>query len=235
MRELATAFLIVLWASAAHAQLPDPPPAPTDADVARARALFVEGVQHAQDRRWDEALDAFLRSYATSGSPAALFNVGSALRELGRYREARDAFDRLLEDPALDDDTRARAEELRTETAARVARVRLEGVPPGEARVTGAGAPRETPERPIELELDPGARALGVELPGYAPWRWSGTLAPGAELVLDASLSSLSAGDPLPWFLGAAGIVIAGVIVALVVADAEAQLDPRTPLSIALP
>lgn len=237
MRMTPAVLLLALCAgpSAARAQLPDPPRAPSDEDVARARELFVQGVGHAERHAWDEALDAFVRSYAASGSPVALYNVASTLRELGRYRDAREAFDRLLADPALDDETRMSATRLRTEVAARVARVTVERVPPGEARVRSGAEVRETTERPIELELDPGPREIGVELPAHEPWRWSGSLAPGAVLVLDASLAPVGGDDPLPWILGAVGAVLAGVVLTIVVADLEAQLDPRTPLVIALP
>lgn len=237
MRMTPAVLLLALCAgpSAARAQLPDPPRAPSDEDVAHARELFVQGVGHAEQNAWDEALDAFVRSYAASGSPVALYNVASTLRELGRYRDARDAFDRLLAEPALDDETRMSATRLRTEVAARVARVTVERVPPGEARVRSGAEVRETTERPIELELDPGPREIGVELPAHEPWRWSGSLAPGAVLVLDASLAPVGRDDPLPWILGAVGAVLAGVVLTIVVADVEAQLDPRTPLVIALP
>lgn len=238
MRVIAAMLLIVLCSapSAAGAQLPDPPSAPTDEDVASARELFVLGVRHAERSRWEDALDAFVRSYAASGSPVALYNVGSTLRELERFREARDAFDRLLADPALDEETRLGAERLRTEVAAQVARVTIERVPEGSARVVGDRDERETTERPIELELDPGPHDLTVELPSYSPWRWSGSLAPGAEIVLDASLARAPSGDdPLPWILGAVGVAVAAALVAIVIADVDAQLDPRTSMVIALP
>lgn len=121
--------------------------------------------------QWDAALEEFARSYALSGSPAALFNMASTLRALGRFREARDAIDRLLEDPYLDEATRANAGELRAEVAANVSRVTLEGVPEGWARVHADGALRETTQsRPIQLDLDPGHRVLrlSARAPGTA-------------------------------------------------------------------
>ena len=222
----------------ARAQLAEPPSSPSDADVALARERFVRGIGLAQQAHWQEALDEFFGSYALSGSPVALFNAASALRELGRFREARDAFDRLLADPELDEETRVAAERLRTDVAAQVGRVTVEAVPPGEATLTldgRAGSPEAT--RPLEVEVDPGSHALAVAIAQYRAWRWSGTVQPGARLQLSASLEPLagSSFDPLPWILGGAAAVVIGVVVALLVVDANAQLGPRTPMVIRLP
>jgi tetratricopeptide (TPR) repeat protein len=235
-RSLAMALVLAAWAPAlAQAQLPQAPSAPSEDDVARARARFVEGMTWAQAGRWEAALDAFEASYALSGSPVALFNLAGALRELGRSREAREAFDRLLVDPALDADLRARTAPLRAEVAAQVARVRVEGVPAGEARVLADGAERETTaRRPVEVELDPGARALAIEVAARR-WDWAGTLAPGVRLELTASFRE-PALDPLPWALLGVGLAaVAAALVTALVLDAEAQLDPRTALVIRLP
>ncbi len=93
----------------------------------------------------------------------------------------------------------------------------------------------EHPEDPH----DPGRHGLAIEVAARRSWRWSGTVEPGAELRLTAGFEPLPAAsatfDPLPWILGAAGAAVVGLIVALVVADAEAQLDPRTSMVIALP
>ncbi len=240
MRALLVAALCVaaLPPSGASAQLPDPPAAPSDADVSQARDRFVHGMELAEGEDWEPALAEFLRSYALSGSPVALFNVGSTLRSLRRFVEARAAFDRLLGDPEIDEEMRTVAEEMRLHVTAQVASVTVDGVPSGEASVVAGGAERAaTRERPIEVELDPGPQALTVRLPAYAPWSWRGTLEPGARLRLDAELTPepSGGGDALGWILGVAGVVVAGVIIGLVVGDLEAQLDPRTSLVVAVP
>jgi hypothetical protein len=240
MRALFVAALAAaaLTTSGARAQLPDPPAAPSDADVSQARDRFVHGMELAQREDWAPALTEFFRSYALSGSPVALFNAGSALRSLRRFLEARDAFDRLLGDPEIDEEMRHAAEEMRVHVTAQVASVAVDGVPSGPASITADGAERAvTSARPIEVELDPGARALTIRLPAYTLWSWQGSLEPGARLRLDAALTPepSGGGDALPWILGGLGAVVAGVIIGLVVADLEAQLDPRTPLVITLP
>lgn len=228
-----------LTPSGASAQLPDPPAAPSDADVSQARDRFVHGMELAQSEDWEPALAEFTRSYALSGSPVALFNAGSALRSLRRFVEARDAFDRLLGDPEIDEEMRTAAEEMRVHVTAQVASVTVDGVPSGEASVLAGGGERPpTRERPIEVELDPGPQALTIRLPAHTPWSWRGSLEPGARLRLDAELvpePSGGGGDALGWILGVAGAVVAGVIIGLVVGDLEAQLDPRTALVVAVP
>lgn len=238
MRALAAALVLALVPANAWAQLPEPPAAPSDADVSQARDRFVHGMELAQAEEWEAALDEFVRSYALSGSPVALFNVGSTLRSLRRFLDARAAFDRLLGDPELDEDTRRAAEAMRTEVSAQVASVTVHGVPSGAVRVVADGDARAAPDaRPIELELDPGRRALTISMPAHVPWSWEGSLEPGARLRLDAQLAPHPQGgaDVLPWILAGAAAVVVGVIIGLVVADLEAQLDPRTPLVITLP
>jgi hypothetical protein len=244
MRLALALVLLILSASAAAAQLPDAPPSPTDEDIAAARDRFVHGMELAQRQEWTEALAEFVASYAQSGSPVALYNLGSALRALRRFREARIAFDRLLEDPELDPEMRTNAEEMRAEAAAQVAILTVEDVPDGPARVTADDALREITEvRPIEIELDPGPHTLLLELPPHGTWRWTGSMAQGAQERVTADFETGGAPatggggvDAVPIVVGIVlGVLAAGAIVAGVVADAEAQLDPRTPLVITLP
>jgi hypothetical protein len=228
----------------ARAQLPEAPARPTEADVSVARDEFVAGMDFAQQQRWGPALERFVRSYALSGSPVALFNLASTLRSLERFREADEAFARLLLDPTLDDETRHNAEGIRSEMAPRLGVIRVEGVPEGAARVRADGRALGTRrDRPIELTVDPGSHALSVELEDRPPWRWSGEVPGGARLVLGAvflpdepvALPNED-GDPWPWIAaGGAIALVVSVIVIGVAADQAAQLGPRSAWVIALP
>lgn len=53
-----------------------------------ARALFTEGVEHARNERYAEAVDQFTRAQAIYPAPAIAFNLASALVRLGRLVEA---------------------------------------------------------------------------------------------------------------------------------------------------
>ncbi|HJL20046.1 MAG TPA: hypothetical protein RMH99_30555 [Sandaracinaceae bacterium LLY-WYZ-13_1] len=224
--------------------LPEPPVDPSPAEIARGRDAFVEGMAHARAERWARARTCFTRSYRLSGSPVALFNLASTLRSMGRYVAARDAFDRLLSNASIDVQTQRAAERMRAEVAARVARLQVRGVPPGPARVEVDGATRPAVrERPVALWLDPGAHAVAIAL-GARAWRWRGTLGEGGSRTIDAVFDAPEAADepgegpddPTPWIVlgGAAGAVLA-LVIGAVVADAEAQLDPRSPHVLELP
>src|SRR5688500_44950 len=147
---------------------------PTDAELAEARALFRTGLEEVEQSRWADALRSFERSYALAPVGATLFNLGTTLRALGRHREARDAFDRLLEGHQSDlpADLRTRAVNMRAESAARVAvlsLVDLPAEPRAEVTLDGAARPDDG-ERPLPLETDPGEHALVVELAGHHPF-----------------------------------------------------------------
>jgi hypothetical protein len=237
-----TSLALALCLAAFHplcalADLPDPPRRPSDDDVARARERFVHGVALGEERRWEEALAEFTQSYALSGSPVALFNIASTLRELGRVREARDAFDRLLEDRELDAEARATAESMRADVAAHIAVVTIDRVPSGLARVSANDELRvETDARPIDLELDPGQYSILVALDGRGEWRWTGRLRHGAQERVSADFPGDSGDDVLVWVLAGAGAAVAiGLAIGLAVYDAEQQLDPRTEWVVRLP
>lgn len=239
MRAALAIVFSLLVATAASAQIPDAPAQPSEADIARARDQFVHGMELAQAESWDAALSEFVGSYAQSGSPVALYNIGSALRALRRFREARMAFDRLLEDAELDPDMRANAAQMRSEMTAQIAVFTIDGVPAGPARVTADDELREVTEvRPIEVELDPGPHTLALEHPTRGVWRWSGSMSTGAEERATASFEDGAGGIDVVVPIVASAIVAALAVIAIVagvVADEEAQLDPRTPLVIHLP
>ena len=236
---------LVVWATPrlATAQLPVAPSSPTDADVSVARDEFVAGMDFARQERWGPALERFVRSYALSGSPVALFNLASTLRSLGRFREADEAFARLLRDPTLDDETRRNTAQMRAELAPQIGVIRVEGVPEGAARVVADGRSEGTRRsRPIEITLEPGTHVLSVELEERPPWRWSGEVRGGARLVLTADFRPIEAplpnseGIPLwPWLVGVGVVLVLSAVVIGVVADQAAQLGPRSPWVIELP
>lgn len=190
--------VLALFANVAHAQpttWPRPIGEPSAEALGEARERYVEGTDLAAEGRWADALDAFSVAYARSGVAAALFNVATTLRSLGRHREARDAFDQLLaEHPEADEEMRADATRFRTEVAVRVALVMIGGVPRApKLELWVDGARRSLDEaRPVVAEVDPGPHSLRLELDRHAPWLWEGALGDGERLALEASL------EPLP-------------------------------------
>ena len=101
----------------------------SDGNRDAAREAFLRGQEAADSGRWADALREFEQAYLMSGVPTALFNAGMALRALGRHKEARDTFDRLIESHP-DSPATEQARPLRDEEAARVAVLELAGLDP---------------------------------------------------------------------------------------------------------
>jgi len=230
----ATAAVGILVLAAAPAPLAAQPAAqvPSDAELEEARRLYVEGTQAAEDHRWEDAFESFRQSYALSGAGVALYSVAYTLRSLGRDRDARDTFDRLLRQHELEPDLQARAEELRDETAARVAVLSLTGLPERPRVRLDGERMADDGSRPLDLETDPGSHALQVAADGYEPFVWDGTVGPGERRSVDVRLIAIDeGGSPLtsePVFWIAVGGAVAAAIAVVAVVQVEAQLDPTT-------
>ncbi len=233
-------------ASVAHAQLPDPPPRPSERDVLEAREAFVRGTRLGAEERFEDARREFVHSYALSGSPVALFNLASTLRSLNLHREAAEAFLRLLARPDLDAGIRSRAAPMYVDVIARVTRLRLYGeLDRATLRVDG-GTPRPLSGQTQTVVVDPGPHELIADRQGSSSWSWSGTTVAGDSIDLLVDLEVLRSaptpdddgGDDMALIAAiasvSAAVVLLGVVVAVVL-DGEAQLSPRTGLVIELP
>ena len=248
-RVLLLTGLLGLASVAAHAQegpevVAAPLGDPSADDLTRARGQFAEGTAAAEQGRWSDALGAFREAYELSGIPAALYNVGTTYRSLGRYVEARDAFTQLLRDhPQLPEATRAQAEELRAEVAARIAVLELRGVP------TAAEAPNldlrldgrvvAVPERrPVDLETEGGSHTVRITRPGHEVFVWEGPLAEGDRRVVEVSLVARPIAEVAPGGMSRAGKIILFTVLGLVVVGAavttalvltrDGGLDPQS-------
>lgn len=203
----------------------DTPPAndkPSDADTAR--ELYVSGHEAARVGRWADALKRFEASFSLAPNAATLFNIAVAMRSLGRHKEARNAFDRLLQSygAELDEPTRTQAKTLRAEEAARLAVVRVTTFVPCMLRIDGAlSSDRGVAERVVEV--DAGRRAFSVECPKRKPMTRELKVAEGARTQLTLKPPLLKpivvtrvtpARSPVPWVLVGVGgaAALAGAI-----------------------
>jgi len=233
VRALLGLILLVAPATAsAQYRVEAPPSDPTDAEMERARALYVEGGEQVAEGRWADALDAYEQSYRLSGIPAALFNAATTLRSMGRHRDARDLFRQLLELPDLDAQTRSDAEQRLREESGRVALILLVGLadaPDATVALDGRDLPGP-PDDPLELETDPGEHAVAVLREGYAPWRRALTLEDGGRETLRVELEPLDTEQvwesPILWTIVGVLLVGGGVLTGVLLYD-DAQLDPR--------
>lgn len=219
----------------------------TDADRAQARALFQAGAAAVDAGRWADAVASFRSAYELTGAPSALFNTGFALRALGRYREARDAFVELGTLSNVSDAMSTQSQELLAEVRMRIARVRLGGLEDETrygVRLDGVGV-EDAGTRPLVLEADPGTHAVDVTLAGFEPFSWSGALADGALLDVPVVLTAIAASGgggggggvvEEAWFwLLIGGLVAVGVgLTTYFVLDDQAQLRGENPMVVRL-
>lgn len=215
----------------------------SDADMERALELFTQGSAFVESGHWADALERFEESYELSGVSAALFNAATTLRSMGRHRDSRDAFDRLLENhPDLDEQTLSDARARRNEEAGRVALLMLRGLTEAtDATVQLDGLPVEVADwDPVELETDPGRHAVRVEREGFYPFDEAIELTDGQRLRLDVELEAVPvvapiivagesenlAESPVLWTIVAIVVAAAGVTTGILLYDG-AQLSPR--------
>jgi tetratricopeptide (TPR) repeat protein len=241
VRRLAPTLVLVCLFSAgpalAHGQdIPGPTDTPSESEVAEARGLYQAGNAAADAGRFADALSQYTRAFSLSGNPAALYNAARTLRSLGRHVEARHAFDQLLTGvPGLSDTTRSEATQLRDEEAARIASLALDDLPAASPQlvlhIDGVFRP-DGGARPFSLELDPGEHGLVVELAGFTPFTWQGTLADGARERVSVQLAALPQGrsiveEPLFWIIVGVVAIAAGILAGYFIWDAE-QLRPNS-------
>ncbi len=181
-----TALALLGGSSVAHAQTaPDPLP-PEE------RTAFERGFAALQSRRFAEAELALREAMRLRPTPVTQYNLGLALRGLGRYLDAIEVFEAYLRAP----EARASPERLaavRDELAdirRAVARVEL-ALRPAAATVRVDGRPVEA--RASVVSLDPGRHVLDVEADGFERDHREVTLAPGAQVVLAITLRPVTA------------------------------------------
>ena len=232
-----------LWAAVSlvpHAALADA----SEEDIAEARTLFVSGQRDVDAGRWADAVDNFERAYELSGVPTALYNLGFALRALGRHRDSRDAFDRLIrEHPDFDAERLEQAEVYLDEAKSRVAVIEILALADAlRYRISFDGQRVEDDgDRPISIDTDPGSHTLSVRHSDSAPFLWEGNVSEGELLSVtyepteddDESGGGEEEGSSVfesPWFWVITGaIVAAGAGVGLFLYWDSLELEPNNP------
>jgi aspartate/methionine/tyrosine aminotransferase len=156
-----------------------------------ARAQFDIGVAAMAQSQWQQAADAFDASMRARASPSAALNLGISLKNLGRLLEARVRLQQFMElatpqqHTQHDDPVRQMLQEI----AHDVARVHFLALTPAAAVVSVDGR-RVQPNEAGEVVVDPGARVIRAEAPGYVPFEERVELAPSGTRDLRVEMAA---------------------------------------------
>lgn len=135
---------------------PTATPAPTAAQREAARRAFVEGTEHYEQGRYREAMAAFERAHAATGSPELLYNLYTAAQRAGELEQASEALAGYLASSAVPADERPALE-------ARLVRLREEIRAAEAARVAQEEADREAEQEEARRLAEAEARAREAE------------------------------------------------------------------------
>lgn len=155
------------------------------ADVALARDLFREGVELAQQGRWDEARERYRRSLALKRAPLTLYSLGVAQQQTGRFVEAIENFRAFLAEREPENPATVPYEQPSREAVLalekRVARLDIEIVPAAAKAVRLEVDGVLVPEAALGLPrpVDPGEHVIVVSAEGFRPARSTAKLAEG--------------------------------------------------------
>lgn len=176
----------------------------TEQQLKAAREMFQDAYKDEQEKRYAQALDKFQRVAAVKESASVRYRIGSVLEQLGRLREARDAFRALaaskpnLTQPEKEiADNAAERAHLLDKRIPRLL-LRLQPDPPADARVSIDGAPVPVSTTPRSIELDPGEHHILASSPTSLPSESKVTLAEGREVEVMVALETTGASKPPP-------------------------------------
>lgn len=135
-------------------------------EVAAARRLYEQGVEHANAGRWEEAREAFAQSLDLAERPPTLLNLAGALVQTGHLVEGAEAYRRYLR-IAPDGRHRQQAEAQLSELDGRLPRVtlRVQGLADrDELRIDGDITAHAIVG--VEVPFDPGHHVIDVTRAG---------------------------------------------------------------------
>jgi hypothetical protein len=177
---------------------------PSPDELKAAREMFTDAYKDEQEKRFAQALEKFQRVAAVKESASVRYRIASVLEELGRLREARDAFRALAAtkpnlpqaQQAIADRSAERAHQLDGKIPKLV--LRLQPNPPPDTRVTIDGASVPASTTPRRIELDPGEHVVQASSASSQPSENKVTLAEGSEVEFTVMLTAKTAAPPPP-------------------------------------
>ena len=204
----------------------------------QARTVFESATAASDELRYADALRGFERAYELCPVATALFNAGLALRALGRHCDARDKFQRVLDDHAgsASADGLAEARRRRDEERSRCGTITVRDLDP-EGTYTFRFDGRPVEPNPSgdswKFDGDPGEHTLVIDREGYVSFRWEGRIGDGEhkeiQAVMEEIQSSSGSGGvhPAIW-VTIAVVVAAGLGVGIFLYDQAQDLEPAS-------
>lgn len=159
---LCLSALLSLTAARVVAQGDEAGPASADSAAqaeraAMARALFTEGLAHARESRFTEAIDRFSRAHELRPAPGIAYNLASALARVGRLVEASELLHWVIRHAETPEEMRRAAQATVDRLAPRLASVQLAISGPSEGvELRLDGAPLAFAAVGVDVPLDPG-------------------------------------------------------------------------------
>lgn len=205
-RARATLFglgLAVAMTAAGRETLAQPKEASPD-ELKAAREMFQDAYKDEQEKRFAQALDKFQRVAAVKESPSVRYRIAAVLEQLGRLREARDAFRALAASiatmPAAQVNIANNAAERAHQLDGRIPKLvlRMNPTSPADTRVSIDGAPVPASTTPRRIELDPGEHVIQASSPTSQASENKVTLAEGGEVEFTVSLGAKAPVPPPP-------------------------------------
>jgi hypothetical protein len=179
---------------------PSAPPTSRAESMARAEALYKQGVRLYVEKKWAEAEGPFQQAWALNPTADVAYNLGSVEFRLGKYRDAAEHLAFALRNwPLMDAMAKQRpiAEQRLREARAAVGALTVKvSVPYAEVLVDG----KSVGKAPLldDVFVTPGApHTVEAKLEGYASAKESVQLQAGATRTLDLALTALPSGGGL--------------------------------------
>jgi hypothetical protein len=220
-RVLLVAALLLAVVDVAHAQ--ETLAVSTD----QAREHFEMGVQLIQQGRWNDAVVELDAARAIHATAPVLYNLGIALRGVGRMREAIERFEEFLAALPAGGSVARRAEVAAyvQELTAALGMLRWTVEPAG-ASIFVDG--QRLPDGTSETQIDPGAHRVRAELAGYVTAEQEVQIDRGGSAQASLALEAVPTQGTLVVDSAVAGaqVSIDGVVMGST--PYEAHLDPGT-------
>lgn len=166
---MARALLGTLAAAFLASALVSPALAQSEEDLARARALFAEGVELTHEEQWEEAVERFRQVLEVRSTPQVKYNLALALEGAGELSEAAALLREIQDSRELDRRTRRDVQRLLQAIGPRLGQltVRITGDEAGvRVLLDGDEIPLDRVGQP--LATDPGEHRVVMERRGRA-------------------------------------------------------------------